>query len=75
MSTAVDLPLAIPTLVWGVMILVLYGPNSALGRLAADLGIQVLFSPIAILLALCTVTLAYASSLDQIGPFARSVAE
>ena len=28
LSTAVDLPLAIPTLVWGVMILVLYGPNS-----------------------------------------------
>jgi sulfate transport system permease protein len=58
-STAVDLPLAIPTLVWGVMILVLYGPNSALGRLAADLGVQVLFSPIAILLALCTVTLPF----------------
>jgi sulfate transport system permease protein len=58
-TTAVDLPLAIPTLVWGVMILVLYGPNSVLGGFAADLGIQVLFTPIAIFLALCTVTLPF----------------
>jgi sulfate transport system permease protein len=59
LSTAVDLPLAIPTLVWGVMILVLYGPNSVIGGFAADLGIQVLFTPIAIFLALCTVTLPF----------------
>jgi sulfate transport system permease protein len=58
-SVAVDLPLAIPTLVWGVMILVLYGPNSVLGGFAADLGIQVLFTPIAIFIALCTVTLPF----------------
>ncbi len=58
-TIAVDLPLAIPTLVWGVMILVLYGPNSVLGGLAADLGIQILFTPIAIFLALCTVTLPF----------------
>ena len=32
LSTVVDLPLAVPTLVWGVMILVLYGPNSVIGR-------------------------------------------
>ena len=51
--------LAIPTLVWGVMILVLYGPNSLLGGIAADLGVQVLFTPIAIFLALCTVTLPF----------------
>ncbi len=59
LSTAVDLPLAIPTLVWGVMILVLYGPNSLIGGIAADLGVQVLFTPIAIFLALCTVTLPF----------------
>ena len=58
-AIAVDLPLAIPTLVWGVMILVLYGPNSVLGGFAADLGIQILFTPIAIFLALCTVTLPF----------------
>lgn len=57
LSTVVDLPLAIPTLVWGVMILALYGPNSVLGGFAERLGIQVVFTPLAILLALCTVTL------------------
>lgn len=57
LSTLVDLPLAIPTLVWGVMILALYGPNSVFGRFLENLGIQVVFTPIAILLALCTVTL------------------
>ena len=57
LSTIIDLPLAIPTLVTGVMILVLYGPNSLFGRALNDLGIQVVFTPIAILIALCTVTL------------------
>jgi sulfate/thiosulfate transport system permease protein len=59
LGTVVDLPLAIPTLVWGVMILVLYGPNSVIGKFFADLGVQVLFTPIAIFLALCTVTLPF----------------
>ena len=60
LSTAVDLPLAIPTLVWGVMILVAVRAElaSSAGSLA-DLGIQVLFTPIAIFLALCTVTLPF----------------
>jgi sulfate/thiosulfate transport system permease protein len=59
LSTIVDLPLAIPTLVTGVMIVALYGPNAAFGRFLDDLGIQVLFTPIGILLALCTVTLPF----------------
>ena len=57
LSTVVDLPLAIPTLVTGVMILALYGPNSIFGRFLDGLGIRVLFTPIAIVIALCTVTL------------------
>ena len=57
LSTVVDLPLAIPTLVTGVMILALYGPNSLFGRFLDDLGVRVLFTPIAIVIALCTVTL------------------
>jgi sulfate transport system permease protein len=59
LSTIVDLPLAIPTLVWGVMILVLYGPNSVLGKAFDALGVRVLFTPLAIVLALCTVTLPF----------------
>src|SRR6476620_8467158 len=50
LSTVVDLPLAVPTLVWGVMILVLYGPNSFLGKAAEAIGIRVLFTPLAIVL-------------------------
>jgi sulfate transport system permease protein len=59
LSTVVDLPLAIPTLVWGVMILVLYGPNSLLGKAFDAIGIHVLFTPLAIVLSLCTVTLPF----------------
>src|SRR3954451_7631986 len=59
LSTVVDLPLAIPTLVWSVMILVLYGPNSIIGKAFDALGVRVLFTPLAILLALCTVTLPF----------------
>ena len=57
LSTVVDLPLAIPTLVTGVMILALYGPNPIFGRFLDGLGIRVLFTPVAIVIALCTVTL------------------
>jgi sulfate/thiosulfate transport system permease protein len=56
-SSIVDLPMAIPTLVTGLMILTLYGPNSPIGRFLDGLGIQVAFTPIGILLALCVVTL------------------
>ena len=57
LSTIVDLPLAIPTLVTGLMILALYGPNSPIGRFFDDLGIRIVFTPIAIVIALCTVSL------------------
>jgi sulfate/thiosulfate transport system permease protein len=59
LTTVVDLPLAIPTLVWGVMILVLYGPESVLGKAFDAVGVQVLFTPLAIVFALCTVTLPF----------------
>ena len=57
LSSVVDLPMAIPTLVTGVMIRALYGPTGAVGQFLERLGIQVVFTPIAILLALCVVTL------------------
>ena len=57
LSSVVDLPLAIPTLVTGLMLMVLYGPNSPIGRFLETLGIQVVFTPLAVLLALCVVTL------------------
>ena len=56
LSAVVDLPLAIPTLVAGVMIAMLLGPQSVLGRSLSGTGIEVLHAPPAILLALLFVT-------------------
>jgi sulfate/thiosulfate transport system permease protein len=57
LSSMVDLPMAIPTLVTGLMILTLYGPNSPIGRILEGFGLQVAFTWVGILLALCVVTL------------------
>jgi sulfate/thiosulfate transport system permease protein len=57
LNAIVDLPLAIPTLVTGVMLVVLYGPQTALGGwLKAEWGISIIFAPPAIILALLFVT-------------------
>lgn len=53
----VDLPFAIPTLVTGVTLVVLYGPQRALGAwLDQTLGLKVIFAPPGIILALLFVT-------------------
>lgn len=57
LGAIVDLPFAIPTLVTGVMLVALYGPNSSIGAFLARHGIQVVFAPLGILLALLFVTL------------------
>ena len=57
LSTVVDLPFAVPTLVAGVMLVGLYGPNSAVGGWLEDRGIHIIFAPLGILLALLFVTL------------------
>ncbi|HEY7668688.1 MAG TPA: sulfate ABC transporter permease subunit CysT [Actinomycetota bacterium] len=59
LSAVVDLPLAIPTLVTGVMIVALYGPSSPVGRFLSSIGIDVIFAPLGILLALLVVTLPF----------------
>jgi sulfate transport system permease protein len=56
-STIVDLPFAVPTLVAGVMLVALYGPNSAVGGWFEGHGIKIIFAPLGILLALLFVTL------------------
>lgn len=53
----VDLPFAVPTLVAGVMLVALYGPNSVVGGWFEDHGIHIIFAPLGILLALLFVTL------------------
>ncbi|MGZ4129350.1 MAG: sulfate ABC transporter permease subunit CysT [Actinomycetota bacterium] len=56
-STIVDIPFAIPTLVTGVMLRALYGPNAPLGAFLLRHGIHIVFAPLGILLALLFVTL------------------
>src|SRR6266496_2675720 len=53
LNAIVDLPLAIPTLVTGVMLVVLYGPQSFIGAwLKGQLNWQIIFAPPGIVLAL-----------------------
>ncbi len=57
LNGVVDLPFAIPTLVTGVMLVVLYGPQSAVGSwLNNTLGWRIIFAPPGIILALLFVT-------------------
>lgn len=59
LSAIVDLPFAIPTLVTGVMLVAIYGPNTPIGKAFASLGIPLMFSQFAVLLAICVVTLPF----------------
>lgn len=56
LNAVVDLPFAIPTLVTGVMLVLLYGPHQALGGWLADKGVRVLFARPGIILALLFVS-------------------
>jgi sulfate/thiosulfate transport system permease protein len=57
LSTVVDLPFAVPTLVAGVMLVALYGPNTPVGGFFEDHGVHIVFAQVGILLALLFVTL------------------
>ena len=59
LSTIVDLPIAIPTLVTGLALVALYGPNAPIGGLFERLGIHVIFAPLGIELALLFITLPF----------------
>jgi sulfate/thiosulfate transport system permease protein len=53
----IDLPLAIPTLVTGVMLVILFGPQEALGAwLKEQWNISIIFAPPGIILALLFIT-------------------
>jgi sulfate transport system permease protein len=57
LSSLVDLPMAIPTLVAGMMIVVLLGPQSRLGGLFAAHGFDIVFATPGIVLALLFINL------------------
>jgi sulfate/thiosulfate transport system permease protein len=59
MNLVIDLPFSIPTLVAGLMIVALFGPEARVGRLFAGLGLRVLYAPPAIVIALLFVTLPF----------------
>ncbi len=59
LSTIVDLPIAIPTLVTGLALVALYGPNSPIGTALDSVGIRVVFTVIGVQLALLFVTLPF----------------
>jgi len=59
LSAAVDLPLAIPTLVAGVMLAILYGPTSLVGSKLGAFGFDVIFAKPGIVLALLLVTVPF----------------
>jgi sulfate/thiosulfate transport system permease protein len=57
LNAIVDLPLAIPTLVTGVMLVVLYGPQTPVGGwIEETLGLRIIFAPPGIVLALLFIT-------------------
>jgi sulfate/thiosulfate transport system permease protein len=55
----VNLPVAIPTVVVGTSLLLLWGPIGLLGRLLEPLGVQPMFAPAGVLLAHLFVTFPY----------------
>ncbi|MFU8770950.1 MAG: sulfate ABC transporter permease subunit CysT [Anaerolineales bacterium] len=57
LNAIIDLPLAIPTLVTGVMLVVMFGPQQAVGAWLNDqLGWRIIFAPPGIILALLFIT-------------------
>lgn len=55
-NALIDLPFAIPTVVTGLMLVVLYGPQSSVGKFLSAQGIEVIFAKPGIVLALLFVT-------------------
>ncbi len=80
LSALIDLPLAIPTLVAGIMLAVMYGPSSLVATRLEALGIEVLFAPPSIVLALLFVTVPFVVRavepvLEEIDPAEEEAAQ
>jgi sulfate transport system permease protein len=59
LDAAIDLPIALPTAVAGIALAVIYAPNGWVGALMAPLGIQIGYTPTAVVLALIFVGLPF----------------
>lgn len=58
-NSLIDLPFAIPTVVTGLMLAVLYGPSGSIGRFLSEYGIEIIYAKPGIVLALLFVTLPF----------------
>jgi len=56
MNALIDLPFAVPTVVTGIMLVALYGPNSFFGSIMEKYGISIVFARPGIILALMYVS-------------------
>ena len=56
MNSLLDIPFAIPTVVTGIMLVVLYGPNSIAGSFFENHGLEIIYNKPGIILALLFVT-------------------
>jgi len=56
MNSLIDLPFAIPTVVTGIMLVNLYGPNSFIGTFLGNYGFEIVFAKPGIILALLYVS-------------------
>ncbi|GAB4231449.1 MAG: sulfate ABC transporter permease subunit CysT [Acidobacteriota bacterium] len=73
LNALIDLPFAMPTLVTGLMLVALYGPQSWLGAWLEGVGLSVVFARPGILLALLVVTYPFVvrtvqPALEQLDP-------
>lgn len=59
LNALIDLPFAIPTNVTGLMLVVLYGPQSSIGRLLSAHGVEIIYAKPGIVLALLFVTMPF----------------
>jgi sulfate transport system permease protein len=59
LDAAVDLPFALPTAVAGIALTALYAPNGLFGRVAAELGMKIAYTPAGIFIALVFVGLPF----------------
>lgn len=71
LSALIDLPLAIPTLVTGIMITALYGKGSLIGDHLSALGVELVFAKPAIVLALLFVTFPFV--VRAVEPLLRAI--
>jgi sulfate/thiosulfate transport system permease protein len=55
----VDLPFALPTAVAGIALTAIYAPNGAVGRVLAQVGIKVAFTPVGVVVAMIFIGLPF----------------